>query len=223
MNKLNFKEGVKFLYFGSLCELCLMGLAFIMGFLDLIVGEIEIFTGIMSILILLAYLAALVLKLLGALKARKEETNLTYAFYTIIGVLALSAINMILNMAAYNKYVNGIISIIVGVGELAFMYFIIVGISNVFKSQGNNEIVEYAKKALYIILGAAGLAFLLNSVNCFLNYGTAMGVIDVIATACSIVAVVFMFLFLKKSLAELSTNNQAEVQASEAKEEAVEE
>ena len=39
MNKLNVKEGVKFLYFGSLCELCLMGLAFLMSILDLAVGE----------------------------------------------------------------------------------------------------------------------------------------------------------------------------------------
>ena len=203
MNKVNVKEGVKFLYFGSICELCLMGLAFVLGILEVTVGEIEIFTGIMSILVLLASIAVFVLKLLGVIKFRKEEKYLEYAFYTLLGVIGLPLINMILNLAAYNKYVNGVISIIIGLGELAFIYLIIVGISNVFNALGNNQMVEYAKKALYIILGAAGLAFLLNSVGCFLNYGTAMNVIDIIATACQIVAVVFMFLFLKKSLAEL--------------------
>lgn len=208
MNKTVVKEGVKFLYFGSLCELCLMGLAIIMSLLDLIVGEIEIFTGIMSILIILASIAVLVLKLLGVIKNRDEETYLKYAFYIMLGVIGLTVINMILNLAAYNKYVSGIISIIVGLGELAFIYCLITGISNVFKALGNNEMVEYAKRALYIILGAAGLAFLLNSVSNFMNYGTAMNVIDLLATICQAVSVIFMFLFLKKSLLNLEDKEE---------------
>ena len=210
MNKLNFKEGVKFLHYGYICELCLMGLAFVVGILDLIFGEIEIFTGVMSILVILVSIAVFVLKLIGIIKTRNEDTYLKYAFYVFIGVIAVSVINAILNFAAYNKIVNGIISIIIGIGELLFLYFLIEGIGNVFKALNNDAMVDYAKKTLYIVIGLAGIAFLLNAVSCFLNYGTAMLVIDLIATVFQAAAVVFMFMLTLKSLENLNIEAPAE-------------
>ncbi|MBO7086369.1 MAG: hypothetical protein J6W25_04560 [Bacilli bacterium] len=209
MNKSNFKEGVKFLHYGYICEVFLMGLAFIMGILDIIFGEIAIFTGIMSIIILLATIAIFVLKIIGIIKARNENKYLKYAFYVFIGVVAFSVISMIFNMSIDSRVLHGILAIITGIGEVLFLYFLIEGIGNVFKTLDNEPMVEYAKKTLYIVIGFAGLAFLLNAISSFLPYGTALLIIDVIATVLQAVAVIFMYLLTLKALENLNGVEEA--------------
>ena len=195
MKNLETKKGILYLYYASFCEIILLGVALFATIISIIAGATELeaiapIFSILAIIVLVLSIALLILKIIGAYKASKENVNFNYAFFALIAALVLSLLNVFIG----NSIVSGIFRALENIAEIAFLYFVIKGLIELFAALGDQDLASKGKKTLLIVIVAFCVQVVFDSVSGFMTSESLIliaNIIDLIANVAGIIGIVF--------------------------------
>lgn len=141
--------------------------------------------GLITIVSAIAIIVADIINLVGLHTAGKDEPNFKIAFWLIIAVLAVQIVSALMGADG----VTGIASILMSVAQLASIFMVVRGVSNLLPNspiarKGNSVLIAYAIAIVVIVIVSIFAT----------NNAVTVGVI--LYRICSVVAYILYLVFL---------------------------
>ena len=216
----NLKKGVKTLYIAAILHVAVLLLTFIVSILAIFAGDDEenpllVLVGLLGIAFLVAGILVIIFDLVGSNKASKGEALFKKAFLCMLFDLLFSIV-----AAFTNGMAQKILSLVAAVLEFGFGFFVVLGMIKLAKDRKQEEIAENGQKTKMLYCIAYAVSLVGSAIYTFTE-GTIASVFSTISSLGMLVAFIFYFLFLKKSMnvvdiplkQEEDTENPVEVEA----------
>ncbi|MBQ7700420.1 MAG: hypothetical protein IJT49_08780 [Clostridia bacterium] len=210
MNFPNAHKGVKKIFVAEIFAIAaviflLCGAVFALALAKLSAEDEFAVSAIIALTTLLAGLgfgvASFVINLVGILQAKKDENYFYYAFVFVIIPIIASAFAAIFSK---NAYVQSISDTVRNICEVVVMIFIIGGVKELAKKLGREDMVNSANLAYRIITAVYVLLMIARVTEVVFDFlpmmVTAAGILSIVAGVINVVAHVYYFVFLGRSV-----------------------